>query len=137
MPISVPEIPTTANGHARPKVFALNPLRSKALKLANSRFDLVLPGDPGHDAWRKEADGLLVVGAHVTGDDLEASGSAAKLRFISKQGTGVDKIDVETAKKLHIPVMNTPGVNAQAVAELAFGMMVTYVLGPKSVEANS
>ncbi len=48
-----------------------------------------------------------MVGAHVTGEDLEASGSAGKLRFYPKQGTGVDKIDVETAKKLHVPVMNT------------------------------
>lgn len=125
MPSIVTNEISSQNGETRPRVFALNPLRSKALKLAKARFDLVQPSDPDFKLWREEAEGLLVVGAYVTAEDLELAAPANKLRFISKQGTGVDKIDIETAKRLNIPVMNTPGVNAQAVAELAFGMMVT------------
>jgi D-3-phosphoglycerate dehydrogenase len=109
----------------RPKVYSLNPLRSKALKLAKASFDLVLPSDLNAGDWRQDADGLLVIGAQVTEDDLERAGETGRLTHISKQGAGVDKIHVSTAKKHGISVMNTPGVNAQAVAELAFGMMVT------------
>jgi lactate dehydrogenase-like 2-hydroxyacid dehydrogenase len=112
---------------AKPKVYSLNPLRSKALKLARNSFDLILPSDDNAEAWRHNADGLLVVGGHVTEEDLEQVGKTGRLRYISKQGAGVDKIHIPTAKKHGIAVMNTPGVNAQAVAELAFGMMITYV----------
>jgi len=111
----------------RPKVYSLNQLRSKALKLARASFDLVLPSDDAAEAWRQDADGLLVVGAQVTERDLEQVSQTGRLRFISKQGAGVDKIHIPTAKKHGIAVMNTPGVNAQAVAELAFGMMITYL----------
>ena len=109
----------------KPRVYSLNPLRSKALKLAKASFDLVLPSDKDADAWRQDADGLLVVGAHVTEQDLDQASQTGRLRYISKQGAGVDKIHLPTAKKHGIAVMNTPGVNAQAVAELAFGMMIT------------
>jgi phosphoglycerate dehydrogenase-like enzyme len=109
----------------RPKVYSLNPLRSRALKLANASFDLVLLSDEDVGDWRQEADGLLVVGAQVTEDDLKHASQTGRLRYISKQGAGVDKIHVATAKESGIAVMNTPGVNAQAVAELAFGMMIT------------
>lgn len=111
--------------HIRPKVYSLNPLRSKALKLATSSFDLVLPSDDPEGDWRHDADGILVVGAQVTEEDLDQASETGRLHYISKQGAGVDKIHVPTAKKHGIAVMNTPGVNAQAVAELAFGMMIT------------
>ena len=115
----------TTNSLVKPKVYSLNPLRAKALKLAKSSFDLVLPTDDTAEDWRHDADALLVVGAQVTEDDLTQASQFGRLRYISKQGAGVDKIHVPTAKKNGITVMNTPGVNAQAVAELAFGMMIT------------
>jgi phosphoglycerate dehydrogenase-like enzyme len=128
MPINTTHQATNGSleAFARPKVYSLNPLRSKALKLAKASFDLVLPSDDGAEAWRQDADGLLVVGAHVTEKDLIQASQTGRLRYISKQGAGVDKIHVPTAREHGIAVMNTPGVNAQAVAELAFGMMITY-----------
>lgn len=127
MPISTS--PSRTNGAtellSRPKVYSLNPLRSKALKLAKNAFDLVLSSDDNVGDWLQDAEGVLVVGAHITADDMEQAGQAGRLRYISKQGAGVDKIHVPSAKKHGITLMNTPGVNAQAVAELAFGMMVT------------
>ena len=50
--------------------------------------------------------------------------SAAKLRAIVKHGVGVDNIDVAAATRRKIPVINAPGVNANAVAELALGFMI-------------
>lgn len=127
MPIKTSDQPAhgSIGPTGRPKVFSLNPLRPKALKLARSSFDLVLPSDENAGDWREKADGILVVGASVTQEDLDQASQTGRLRYISKQGAGVDKIHVPTAKKHGITVMNTPGVNAQAVAELAFGMMIT------------
>lgn len=91
----------TSETHAKPRVFALDPLHSEALTLAEKHFDLVLPGDEEGDQWREKAQGLLVRGSYVTAEDLERATSmkGGKLRYISKQGTGVDKIDIANAKK--------------------------------------
>jgi len=43
---------------------------------------------------------------------------APKLRVIGRAGVGVDNIDTEAATRRGIVVMNTPGANAVAVAEL-------------------
>jgi len=47
----------------------------------------------------------------------------AKLKAIGRAGAGVDNIDIPAATERGIVVMNTPGGNANAVAELAVGMM--------------
>jgi len=49
---------------------------------------------------------------------------APKLRVIGRAGIGVDNVDVDYATKRGIVVMNTPGGNAIAVAELTIGLMV-------------
>ena len=51
-------------------------------------------------------------------------GAANELKIIVRAGAGVDNVDLETASKRNIVVMNTPGQNANAVAELAFGLML-------------
>src|ERR1700691_1719213 len=69
-----------------------------------------------------DADALGVRSA-VQVDDalLEAS---PKLRVIGRAGVGVDNIDADAATRRGIVVMNTPGANAIAVAELALGLMI-------------
>lgn len=49
---------------------------------------------------------------------------AKKLRFIEKWGIGVDRIDVEAARRMKIPLAITAGSNAGPVAELAIGLML-------------
>ncbi|TVZ55500.1 D-3-phosphoglycerate dehydrogenase [Lutibacter sp. Hel_I_33_5] len=67
----------------------------------------------------------------VCGDDeitrqVIKKGVEGKLKVISKYGIGLDKIDLEAAKELNIPVANCPGVNQVAVAEHIIAMLFSY-----------
>lgn len=53
--------------------------------------------------------------------------SAPKLRIIGSHGAGTNAIDLASAERLGIPVVNTPGANAHSVAELALSMMLALV----------
>lgn len=68
-----------------------------------------------------QAEYLIVGGVPITREYLQA---AKKLRFIQKWGVGFDNIDVEAARELNIPVAIAAGANADAVAELAVGLML-------------
>ncbi len=70
-----------------------------------------------------DADALVVRSAVQVDDALMAA--APKLRVIGRAGVGVDNIDAEAATRRGIVVMNTPGANAVAVAELAVGLMIS------------
>jgi D-3-phosphoglycerate dehydrogenase len=50
--------------------------------------------------------------------------SAGSLKVISRYGIGVDQVDLATAKAKNIVVCNTPGANANAVADLAFALLL-------------
>jgi D-3-phosphoglycerate dehydrogenase len=68
------------------------------------------------------ADALIVRSAvQVNAALLE---HAPRLRVIGRAGVGVDNVDLEAATRKGIAVMNTPGANAVAVAELTFGLML-------------
>ena len=70
----------------------------------------------------KDCDGYLAGLDFVTEKVILA---CPKLKVISRYGAGYDRVDIEAAKKAGIPVTNTPGVNAQAVGELAFGLILS------------
>ena len=61
--------------------------------------------------------------------DADVLGAAKKLALVVRAGAGYDNIDTAGAKAKGVAVMNTPGQNANAVAELAFGMMVYLARG--------
>jgi len=56
--------------------------------------------------------------------DLEVLERAPDLKIIANNGIGFDKIDIEAATRKAIPVTNTPGVNADSVADLAFALIL-------------
>ncbi len=56
--------------------------------------------------------------------DEEVMAAAPKLRLIVRAGAGYDNVDLEAATRRNIVVMNTPGQNANAVAELVFGLLL-------------
>src|SRR5579863_1762951 len=69
------------------------------------------------------ADALLVRSAVQVDAGLLAN--ASKLRVIGRAGVGVDNIELEPATRQGIAVMNTPGANAVAVAEITIGLMLS------------
>ncbi len=69
-----------------------------------------------------EPDVLIVRSTKVTAQDLDAS---PDLELIVRAGAGYDTIDVEGASRRGIFVANCPGKNAAAVAELAFGLILS------------
>ena len=56
--------------------------------------------------------------------NAEVIAGANKLKIIVRAGAGYDNVDLEAATAKGVVVMNTPGQNSNAVAELALGMMV-------------
>jgi D-3-phosphoglycerate dehydrogenase / 2-oxoglutarate reductase len=70
-----------------------------------------------------DADALVVRSAVQA--DAKLLESAPKLRVIGRAGVGVDNIDTAAATHRGIVVMNTPGANAVAVAELTLGLMIS------------
>ena len=76
----------------------------------------------GLPAALADADALVVRSAVQVDDALMEK--APKLRVIGRAGVGVDNIDAEAATRRGIVVMNTPGANAVAVAELTIGLML-------------
>jgi D-3-phosphoglycerate dehydrogenase len=69
----------------------------------------------------KDCDGYIAGLDFVTGRVIDA---CDKLKVISRYGAGVDRVDIAAAKAKNIVVCNTPGVNAQAVADLAMGLVL-------------
>ncbi len=67
------------------------------------------------------ADAAIVRSDVIDAEVLEA---AKNLKLVVRAGAGYDTIDTATAKAKGVAVMNTPGQNANAVAELVFGMLV-------------
>lgn len=61
--------------------------------------------------------------------DKEVIDAAKNLKIVVRAGAGFDNVDLESAKERGIVVMNTPGQNSNAVAELAIGMMIFMARG--------
>jgi len=68
-----------------------------------------------------DVDALIIRSDNVDREVIEAGG---KLKIVVRAGAGYDNVDLEAATGKGVVVMNTPGQNSNAVAELAMGMMV-------------
>lgn len=68
-----------------------------------------------------DAEAMIIRSDKVDREVIEAVG---KLKIVVRAGAGYDNVDLEAATEKGVVVMNTPGQNSNAVAELALGMMV-------------
>ena len=71
-----------------------------------------------------DAAGLIVRSDIV---DKEVLDAAKQLKVVVRAGAGYDNIDLAEATAHGVCVMNTPGQNSNAVAELVFGMLVMMI----------
>jgi D-3-phosphoglycerate dehydrogenase len=101
------------------KIYVLDPFHPAGLEYAAKHFEVIRWDDPRVKSWHEDADGLMVRMSRVTAQDIAR---ARKVKIIGKQGVGYDTVDVAAAKAKGIPVCRTPGVNSEAVAELAIGL---------------
>ncbi|MBT9158288.1 MAG: Hydroxypyruvate reductase [Firmicutes bacterium] len=76
------------------------------------------------DYWQviARAEGLLVRTGIIP---YELVNRCPRLKIIAVHGAGVDQVDVRAATEAGIYVTNAPGSNAQAVAEMVFGMLLS------------
>ena len=68
-----------------------------------------------------DADGIIIRSDKITSEVIAA---AKNLRIVVRAGAGYDNVDLAAATERGIVVMNTPGQNSNAVAELAIAMMI-------------
>jgi D-3-phosphoglycerate dehydrogenase len=73
-----------------------------------------------------DADAMIVRSDLVTAQVLDA---AKKLRIVVRAGAGYDNLDLAACTAHNVVAMNTPGQNSNAVAELAFEMMLYQARG--------
>jgi D-3-phosphoglycerate dehydrogenase len=69
----------------------------------------------------KDVDAIIIRSDKI---DNEVFDAAKALKIVVRAGAGYDNVDLEAATAHHVCVMNTPGQNSNAVAELAFGLLV-------------
>ena len=68
-----------------------------------------------------DVDAMIIRSDKVTAEVLDA---APKLKIVVRAGAGYDNVDLAAATAHGVVVMNTPGQNSNAVAELAIAMMI-------------
>jgi D-3-phosphoglycerate dehydrogenase / 2-oxoglutarate reductase len=69
----------------------------------------------------KAANAVIIRSDIISQEVIEASNT---LEIVVRAGAGYDNVDLAAATNKKVVVMNTPGQNSNAVAELAFGMMI-------------
>ncbi|MGC2942812.1 phosphoglycerate dehydrogenase [Brevibacterium sp. FAM 24638] len=56
--------------------------------------------------------------------DAEVLAACPELKVVAKHGAGVDNIDLDAAAAAGVTVVNTPGANAESVADLTLGLLI-------------
>lgn len=69
----------------------------------------------------KDVDAIIIRSDIIDEEVIQAAG---QLKIVVRAGAGYDNVDLKAASAKDVVVMNTPGQNANAVAELTFGAMI-------------
>ncbi|MEU4206096.1 hydroxyacid dehydrogenase [Streptomyces sp. NPDC026294] len=115
-----------APARQRRRLLILDPFDADTARALADDFDVTVRVQPSHEELLdlvRDADAIVVrSGVRITAEVLNA---APKLRVIARAGVGVDNIDRVTARANGVTVFNVPGGSANAVAELALGLMLS------------
>lgn len=97
-------------------------------KLRAAGFEVVFP-EPGVQPGEQELLSILpgCIGYLAGVEPVSAAvlKAASGLKVISRNGTGINNIDLVAAKQENITVLRADGANARGVAELAIGLMLS------------
>lgn len=118
------------------KVLLTDEIRNVGIKkFEEEGIQVTLANDPKPETIESiiaDFDGMISRNTYI---GKEIISKAKKLKVIASHGTGTDHIDVREATKRNVYVVNTPGANAQGVAELSIGLMID--LSHRIVEGDS
>lgn len=99
-------------------------------KLKKAGFEVIFPAggvQPSEEELIKLLPGCVGMLAGVESITARVLASAKNLKAISRNGVGINNIDLEAAKRQNIKILITPGANARGVAELAFAHILSAV----------
>ncbi len=97
------------------RVTVIDSIAPHALEALEAQCLVTRYDDPAAADWTEHAHAIITRTTPITG---EAIAAAKHIKLIAKHGIGVDHIDLGAAKAKGVAVINTPGTNAQSVAEL-------------------
>jgi phosphoglycerate dehydrogenase-like enzyme len=101
------------------------PIGEVAVEILKPFGEIVIAGDSAEDAMLKIVD--HAIGLVLRGDGVGSARvieAAKDLKAIGRSGVGYDNVDIAAANARKVPVIITPGANAQAVAEAAIAFML-------------
>jgi len=104
------------------KICVLDSISEKAMALLRQQAEIIDRTHREFAAWPDVADAVITRTSPLP---AETVARVRRLKVIGKHGVGVDNIDVAAAAARGIVVVNTPGANADAVAELTLGLALT------------
>jgi len=110
------------------KVLVSDKMAEEAIQLLKDAGHDVTYDEMDHDTLLKEIpnyDALMVRSRTKATTEIVEAGAKGNLKVIGRAGIGVDNIDIETAAKQGIKVVNSPSGAAVSVAELAISHMLS------------
>jgi len=109
------------------KVLVTDKSAEEALQVFKDAGHELTYDEMDHDTLLKEIskyDALMVRSRTKATTEIVEAGAKGNLKVIGRAGIGVDNIDIETAGKLGIKVVNSPTGSTKSVAELTIGQMI-------------
>jgi D-3-phosphoglycerate dehydrogenase len=111
----------------RPTVLITEPIGASGMRILEQACTCIAPWRDGvHDEapLRAELRRVEAVIVRLFAVDAGVLAAAQCLKVVAKHGAGLDNIDCQAATERGIPVIYTPGANANAVAEHAIGLLL-------------
>jgi len=99
-------------------------------RLENAGFGLILAKPGKQPTEEQQLEILPKCDAYLAGIEPiteKVLKKAINLKIISRNGVGIDNIDLNIAKELNIPIKIASGANSQGVAELTIGLLFSAV----------
>jgi D-3-phosphoglycerate dehydrogenase len=123
----------------RPKVFIADPISEKGIEelRRDNLLDVqVQTGLSESEVIAAVADAAALIVRSQTKVTAPIINAAKKLRVIGRAGVGVDNVDVETATRRGVVVLNAPGANTISTAEHTFSLLLSLARNIARADAN-